>query len=76
MLVARRITSVIYRFSSNKNNALAVLSNSEKENYIRRLEENALVDYKSYPALPHQDPNSPDYVACELDEYHDKTEAE
>ena len=34
------------------------------------------MDYKTYPALPHQDPHSHDYVACELDEYHDKVEVD
>lgn len=30
------------------------------------------MDYKKYPYLPHQDPNSPEYIHSELDEYHDE----
>lgn len=35
------------------------------------LEENAVMNYKIYPALPHQDPASPEYIESELDEYKD-----
>jgi len=63
-MLARRITSAAWRFCSNKNNALQLLSLSEKEAYLKVLEENAVFDYKVYPALPHQDPSSPSYVAC------------
>ena len=66
-MLARRIVSVVSRFGSEKNNALAILNPSEKESYLRLIEENARLEYKPYPALPHQDPNSPQYVACELD---------
>lgn len=30
------------------------------------------MDYKKYPYLPHQDPNSPEYIHSELSEYHDE----
>lgn len=42
---------------------------------LAKIEENAYVEYKQYPYLPHQDPKSKQYIASELDEYHDKTEA-
>lgn len=42
---------------------------------LSQIEDNAYVEYKQYPYLPHQDPNSKAYIASELDEYHDKTEA-
>jgi hypothetical protein len=74
MLLSRTLSRVFWRFSSHKNNSLALLQSSEKENYVRQLEENIYLNYKTYPALPHQDPSSPDYVHCELDEYHDKEE--
>lgn len=35
-----------------------------------------MLNYRSYPALPHQDPKSPEYIHSELDEYHDQVEVE
>ena len=75
-MLARKIANALCRFSSEKCNALSLLSLEEKESYLRQIEENAVMDYKTYPALPHQDPSSPHYVACELDEYHDRVEVE
>jgi hypothetical protein len=65
---------MVARVGSDKNNALSLLDKTEKEAYLQQLEENALINYKVYPALPHQDPHSEEYVASELDEYHDKVE--
>lgn len=75
-MLARKIFSTMARFSSNKNNSLSLLKTSEKEAYIKLLEDNVFINYKTYPALPHQDSHSPEYVASELDEYHDKTEVQ
>ena len=75
-MLARRIANAVYCFSSGKNNALQIMPSSEKEAYLRKIEENAVYDYKAYPALPHQDPTSADYVSCDLDEYHDRVEVE
>lgn len=75
-MLARRIFSTVARFSTYKNNALSLLNVSEKEAYAKLLEENVYINYKTYPALPHQDPHSPEYVASELDEYHDRVEVE
>ena len=66
-MLARKITAVVARFGSNQINALTLLNISEKESYAKLLEENALLNYKIYPALPHQDTHSPDYVHNELD---------
>lgn len=74
MLLSRTFSRVFGRFGSIKNNSLSLLLPQEKENYVRQLEENVYLNYRAYPALPHQDPSSPDYVHCELDEYHDKEE--
>ena len=77
MLLARKIAGALNRFSSGQTfNALTLMNQSEKEQYAQLLEQNALLNYKVYPALPHQDPSSPDYVASELDEYHDKTDTD
>jgi hypothetical protein len=77
MLLARKIAVALNRFSSAPSfNALTLMNQSEKEQYAQLLEQNALLNYKVYPALPHQDPSSPDYVASELDEYHDRIDAE
>lgn len=76
MLLARQIAAVVGRFSSGKNNALCLLGAGEKEAYLKLLEENALVGYKVYPALPHQDPHSPEFIHSELDEYHDQTDVQ
>mgnify|MGYP000898323122 CR=1 FL=1 len=43
---------------------------------LAAIEQNAFVEYKQYPYLPHQDPNSKEYIASELDEYHDRTDAQ
>jgi hypothetical protein len=75
-MLSRTISKVLGRFSSSKNNALSLLNGSEKEAYARLLEENVYINYKTYPSLPHQDSHSPEYVACELDEYHDRTEVQ
>ena len=75
-MLARKIATALCRFSSEKANSLMLCTHQEKENYLRQIEENAIMDYKTYPALPHQDPSSPQYIASELDEYHDKTEVE
>lgn len=66
-MLARRIFSTMARFSSTKNNSLSLLNTSEKEAYAKLLEENVYINYKTYPALPHQDPHSHEYVASELD---------
>ena len=42
---------------------------------LEAIEQNAFVEYKQYPYLPHQDPKSKEYIASELDEYHDRTDA-
>ena len=52
-------------FSNTK--ALGLLDANQKEAYLQKLEENAKMDYKKYPYLPHQDPASPEYVHSELD---------
>jgi len=75
-MLARKLAAVSACFGSNQINALTLLNKSEKESYAKLLEENALINYKVYPALPHQDPHSPDYVHSELDEYHDQVEVE
>jgi hypothetical protein len=75
-MLTRTISNVLARFSSNKNNALCLLNVSEKETYARLLEENVLLAYKNYPAFPHQDPTSPEYIESELDEYHDRTDVQ
>jgi hypothetical protein len=76
MILARQLSRVVARFGSNQNNAILLLNESEKDAYLRVLEENALLNYKTYPALPHQDPTSPEYIHSELDEYHDQTETQ
>lgn len=43
---------------------------------LPEIEKEAVVDYKVYPYLPHQDPKNKSYVSSELDEYHDKTKVE
>ena len=58
-MLANRLATVARRFCSNKYNALQFLPQNEKEAYLKRIEENALFDYKVYPSLPHQDPQSP-----------------
>lgn len=58
-MLSRRIATIVSRFSSGSNNAICLLDSSEKEGYLKLLEENVLVTYKTYPALPHQDPHSP-----------------
>jgi hypothetical protein len=40
---------------------------------LAAIEENAYVEYKKYPYMPHQDPRSRQYIASELDEYHERT---
>lgn len=75
-MLARRILCTLARFSSDQNNAISLLTKSEKEAYAKLLEENVLINYKTYPALPHQDPHSHEYIASELDEYHDRTEVQ
>ena len=71
-MLSRRITQLVAKFSEPRN--FAILARSEKEEYLRKLEENADLTYKVYPSLPHQDPNSPEYIPSEFDEYHEKTE--
>jgi hypothetical protein len=45
-----------------------------KDTYIKpKLTEIAHLEYKKYPNAPHNDPNSPEYVHSERDEYHDKS---
>lgn len=38
-----------------------------------RLTDIAHLEYKKYPNVPHNDPNSPEYIHSERDEYHDST---
>lgn len=61
-MLARKFLTTFARFSSTSNNSLSLLNNSEKEAYAKLLEENVYINYKTYPALPHQDPHSPEYV--------------
>jgi hypothetical protein len=60
-MLLRRFAYLSNKFSTNK--SLNLLNSVEKEEYLKRLEENAFVDYKVYPLLPHQDPKSPEYIA-------------
>ena len=76
MILARRLSQVTARFGANKNNSLSLLGPFEKNDYLKTLEENAVLNYRSYPALPHQDPKSPEYIHSELDEYHDEIEVQ
>lgn len=43
---------------------------------LKKIEEDAYVQYRKYPYLPHQDPKSKAYIEAPLDEYHDRVEAE
>lgn len=72
-MLSRKITQSVGRlFATTK--ALSILSLDQKEAYLRKIEENARMDYKKYPFFPHQDPSSPEYIESELDEYHDEVE--
>ena len=73
-MLARVITRMAPRFSTA--HSISLLRDSEKEAYAKLIEADAKIEYKVYPALPHQDPTSPEYIASELDEYHDRTEVE
>lgn len=64
------------RLFTNKNNSLSLMTLNEKEAYVKKIEDNVFMEYKVYPALPHQDPNSPEYVAADLDEYYDRAPVE
>ncbi len=66
-MLQNRIYRALFRFSSKENRGLAFLTPKEKMDYLDKLEANAEVEYKKYPWLPHQDPNSPEYIHSELD---------
>lgn len=57
-MLSRQIRRVMLGFGHAKNNSLSLLEKTEKETYLEQLEENAVMNYKVYPALPHQDPRS------------------
>lgn len=73
-MLSNYIGRVTARFCTGIRN-FALVPPSEKEAYLQKMQENAKLSYKQYPYLPHQDPNSPEYIYSELDEYHEKTEA-
>lgn len=70
-MLSRQIRRVMLGFGHAKNNSLSLLVKSEKVGYLEQLEENAVMNYKIYPALPHQDPISTEYIESDLDEYKD-----
>ena len=72
-MLSKKILQTTLRYTGNIK-ALSVMNASEKEEYLRKLEQNAKVAYKKYPYQPHQDPSSPEYIHSELDEYHDEAE--
>ena len=74
-MLSRIITKLTPRFG-NTAHSVSLLRDAEKQAYANLVESDAKVDYKVYPLLPHQDPSSPEYVECELDEYHDRAEVE
>ena len=73
-MLQRKITQIMGRFGTVPlvPQSVSLMKGSEKEAYLKKLEENAKVEYRVYPYKPHQDPSSPEYIPSELDEYHDK----
>ena len=72
-MLSRIINRLAPRFGSTTH-SISLLKDNEKQAYAKLIESDAKVDYKVYPLLPHQDPSSPEFVECELDEYHDRAE--
>ena len=72
-MLSARFTRLINRCFSKETN-FGLIPTNQKQEYLKYLEANAKVEYKKYPSLPHQDPNSPEYIHNVLDEYHDEVE--
>ena len=73
----------LYQVSSLKKTNVDLWQDYYNEGYkndyrkvLPEIEKEAVVNYKVYPYLPHQDPKNKSYVPSELDEYHDKTKVE
>ena len=85
IIIMLRFSSLqrLYQISSIKKAEVDLWQDYARDGYksdyrrtLPEIEKEALVDYKVYPYLPHQDPKNKSYVASELDEYHDRTRVE